>query len=46
MGHLFGRDTASEIIKSEKQVWWMSMGITYDTKEDIKKALVKLGVKL
>ena len=43
MGHLFGRDAATSILKSEKKIWWMAYGITWDTKESIKNALIKLG---
>lgn len=41
MGHLFGRDAALEILKSKRNMWWMSMGITWDNKESIGKILSK-----
>lgn len=46
MGHLFGRDAAVDILKNRQVEWWMSMGITYDTKQSLKNALKKMGVKL
>lgn len=39
MGHLFGRDAAIEILKNKKNMWWMSLGITWDNKESIAKKL-------
>lgn len=41
MGHLFGRDAALEILKSKRNEWNMSLGITWDNKESIKKILKK-----
>ncbi len=42
MGHLFGRDAANEVLKKHQTCWWMSMGITWDTKESVLKALQKM----
>jgi len=42
MGHLFGRDALEEIIKHKKVKWSMSMGITYNTKEELNKIIVNL----
>ncbi len=39
MGYLFGRDAAKSIISSKKVNWNMSMGITIDTKESLKKII-------
>lgn len=39
MGYLFGRDAAQCIIKNNLTEWMMSLGITCDTKESIKKIL-------
>ncbi len=41
MGHLFGRDAAIEILNNKKTMWWMSLGITWDTKESLARALKK-----
>lgn len=41
MGHLFGRDAAIEILKNKRTMWWMSLGITWDTKESLSKILRK-----
>ena len=41
MGHLFGRDAALDILKNKKNMWWMSLGITWDNKESIAKVLRK-----
>jgi hypothetical protein len=37
MGYLFGRDAAQNIIYKNQKNWSMSMGITYNTKDEIKK---------
>jgi ubiE/COQ5 methyltransferase family. len=39
MGYLFGRDAAQYVIKSGKVEWEMSLGITCNTKEEIKNIL-------
>lgn len=39
MGHLFGRDAALSIIKERKTEWSMSLGITLNTKNEIKEIL-------
>lgn len=36
MSHLFGRDAAEYIIQNNKKCWNMSLGITYNTKKEIK----------
>lgn len=41
MGHLFGRDAALEILKNKRNMWWMSLGITWDNKESLSKILKK-----
>ena len=41
MGHLFGRDAALEILKSKRNMWWMSLGITWDNKDSLSKILKK-----
>jgi hypothetical protein len=41
MGHLFGRDAAKHIIEKNKTEWNMSIGITINTKEELKKILQK-----
>ena len=41
MGHLFGRDAALEILKSKRNMWWMSLGITWDNKDSLSKILRK-----
>ncbi len=41
MGHLFGRDAAIEILNNKKNLWRMSLGITWDTKESLARALKK-----
>ncbi len=41
MGYLFGRDAAQYVVKSGKIEWIMSMGITLNTKSDLKKILKK-----
>ena len=46
MGHLFGRDAATHILTTGKKTWWMAMGITWDTKESIKKILESMGENL
>jgi len=46
MGHFFGKDAAVDILKLRKTDWWLSMGITYNTKQEIKQALSTLGVNL
>lgn len=43
MGHLFGRDAAKEVLKNKKTEWNMSIGITYNTKEEIGKILRELN---
>jgi len=35
MGNLFGRDAVKDIINNEKTEWLMSLGITFNTKEEI-----------
>lgn len=45
MGHLFGRDAATHILSTEKKMWWMAMGITWDTKDSLKKILKELNNK-
>ncbi len=45
MGHLFGRDALEEIIKHKKVKWIMSLGITYNTKEELKKIINSLEKK-
>jgi len=42
MGHLFGRDALEETIKHKKVKWVMSMGVTYNTKEELKKIINNL----
>ena len=39
MGYLFGRDAAKSIIKNRKTNWNMSVGITIDTKESLRKII-------
>lgn len=39
MGHLFGRDAAIEILKEKRTMWWMALGITWDTKETLAKKI-------
>ena len=39
MGHLFGRDAANDVLNSRQKEWWMSMGITYNTKKEIEKII-------
>ncbi|MCX6738843.1 MAG: helix-turn-helix domain-containing protein [Candidatus Parcubacteria bacterium] len=39
MGYLFGRDAAQYVIKHKKTEWLMSLGITMNTKEEIKKII-------
>jgi len=39
MGYLFGRDAADYVIKTKKTEWLMSLGITMNTKEEIKKII-------
>lgn len=39
MGYLFGRDAAKYIIKNRKTNWNMSLGITVDNKESLKKII-------
>lgn len=39
MGYLFGREAAKSIIKNNKTDWNMSLGITIDTKESLKKII-------
>ena len=41
MGHLFGRDAALEILNNKRNMWWMSLGVTWDTKESLSKILKK-----
>lgn len=41
MGHLFGRDAALEILKNKRNMWWMSLGITWDNKKTLAKILKK-----
>lgn len=41
MGHLFGRDAALEVLKNKRTMWWMSAGITWDTKDSLSKILKK-----
>ena len=42
MSHLFGRDAAEYIIKNNKKCWNMSLGITYNTKKEIKATIEAL----
>jgi len=42
MGHLFGRDALEEILKHKKTSWTMSIGITYNTKEELEKIINNL----
>ena len=42
MGHLFGRDALEEIIKHKKVKWIMNLGITYNTKKELKKIIKDL----
>ena len=39
MGHLFGRDAAKHIIEKNKTEWNMSIGITINTKQQLKKII-------
>ncbi len=39
MGYLFGRDAAQYIINNSKTEWSMSLGITCNTKEELKKII-------
>ena len=41
MGHLFGRDAALDILKNKKNMWWMSLGITWDDKQSLSRILRK-----
>jgi len=41
IGHLFGRDAAKYVIDHQKTRWSMSMGITYDTKKELRKIIKK-----
>ena len=41
MGHLFGRDAALDILKTKRNLWWMSLGITWDDKESLSRILKK-----
>lgn len=41
MGHLFVRDAALEILKGKRNMWWMSLGITWDNKDSLSKILKK-----
>lgn len=41
MGHLFGRDAATEVLRNKRNMWWMSLGITLDTKESLSRILRK-----
>ncbi len=42
MSHLFGRDAAEDIIRNSKKAWNMSLGITYNTKDEIRKIIWRL----
>ena len=42
MGHLFGRDAAMHILDTEKRIWWMAMGITWNTKQELKNILKEM----
>ena len=42
MGYLFGRDAAQYIVNTGQTEWSMSMGITCNTKQEIKEILKKL----
>ena len=35
IGNLFGRDAAKEVLKNKRTEWLMSIGITYNTKEEL-----------
>ena len=39
MGNLFGRDAAKEVMENNKIRWHMSLGITYNTKKELKKII-------
>lgn len=39
MGILFGKDCVEDIINRNKKTWWLSLGITYNTKQEIGKIL-------
>ena len=41
MGYLFGRDAAKSIVDSRKCEWEMSLGVTLNTKEEIRNILDK-----
>ena len=43
MGNLFGRDIVKYVIKNNKTEWMMSLGITYNTKQQILEILNKLN---
>ena len=42
MGHLFGKEAAEYIIKTNKTSWSMSLGITHNTKKELGKILKNL----
>ena len=42
MGHLFGRDALECVLKNKKTEWCISMGITYNTKEELRIILDNL----
>ena len=35
MGYLFGRAAGEEIVRTHRTRWWMSLGITLNTKEEL-----------
>lgn len=39
MGMLFGRDCIDEILDQNRTSWWLSMGITYNTRDELGKIL-------
>lgn len=42
MGDLFGRDAAEYVLENNKMSWMMSLGITWNTKAEIKQILNRL----
>ena len=39
MGYLFGKDAAEYVVENEKTEWMMRMGITFNTKKELKKII-------
>ena len=45
MGHLFGRDAAIDVLQNHQKEWKMSLGITYNTKQELSEIITIMEKK-